>query len=633
MRIQAEDLSFHYDGKPALQNISLNIRPATLTVLCGITGSGKSTLLRLLAGLETPSSGSILYEKDDEEERKSPTAISMVFQQPETQLFAGSVYKDIEYGLAQRGVPKSQRRDTIRGALTSVGMPYDEFAGRSPFLLSGGEKRRVCIAGAIASRPGLLILDEPTSGLDPQAAGAFLNMVQELRESGLTLIIGTHDLDSFLPVADGVIVMKQGSVHYDGPASVLTADPQLLAGAGLTPPAYASIGRTLLQRGLLDTMPDSMEKLLAGLKEHPLPVPAAGSIRADSSSGANPISQSNDHREHQREKLGWPQSSGVGMGLPEQPQAAGIANGLPDPLPAGEGTAAARTEAAQHKKAPQSGASAPMMTQVHCGDPKTDNFLYSKQAPGRFYWQGLDPRVKWLGMLLGSLVILGMDTLLPLLLAASLLAVLTATARISWRRTFRFFRPFLLMFLFLWLLSALSWSSPDFTIGPVGFSSAGILRGGISVLRFLLLIVLGFLFTETTTGAPLREGLEWAIAPLKALGVRTRNWSLAVSVTLQFVPWILGKLDQLQLALSSRGRRARGLARWSPGQITLIIVPLLILVLSMGDELATAIESRGYDPSRQRTPVYQLAWRKRDTLAVLCILTAALLLWRVSQIS
>lgn len=122
------------------------------------------------------------------------------------------------------------------------------------------------------------------------------------------------------------------------------------------------------------------------------------------------------------------------------------------------------------------------------------------------------------------------------------------------------------------------------------------------MLRFLLLIALGFLFTETTTGAPLREGLEWGIAPLRTLGIRTRNWSLAVSVTLQFVPWILGKLAQLQLALGSRGRRARGVARWSPRQIALIIVPLLILVLGMGDELATAVESRGTIPPSSGPP-------------------------------
>jgi energy-coupling factor transport system ATP-binding protein len=581
MSIRAESLSFQYDGRPGVQDITLNIREGTLTVLCGVTGSGKSTLLRLLAGLETPSSGRIIHENAGEADRKNTVAMSMVFQQPETQLFAGSIYKDMEYGLEQRGVPKARRTEMIRSALTRVGLSYDEFAGRSPFLLSGGEKRRVCIAGALASQPGLLILDEPTAGLDPPAAQSLLNLVQELRTDGLTLIIGTHDLDSFLPIADEVIVMKQGSVHYDGPASALTADPALLSAAGLIPPAYASIGQTLLNRGLLKSMPDSLEQLLAGLDRLPLPVPPADCHQPGSGVGTAQLSRQLKSGDEER-----------------------------DPADHGQ-TAAAGTHSA----------------------PGKTGSGHHETAPGRLRWQGLDPRAKWLGMILGSLAVLGMDALLPLLLTAGLLAGLVSSAGISWRRTFRFFRPFLLMFLFLWLLSALSWSSPDYTIGPFGFSAAGIQRGGISVLRFLLLIVLGFLFTETTTGAPLREGLEWAIAPLKTLGIRTRNWSLAVSVTLQFVPWILGKLAQLQLALGSRGRRARGLARWSPRQIVLIIVPLLILVLEMGDELSTAIESRGYDPAKQRTPVYQLNWSTRDTLAALCILTAVALLWWVSRIS
>ncbi|WNS42508.1 ATP-binding cassette domain-containing protein [Paenibacillus sp. MMS20-IR301] len=569
VRIQAEHLFFQYDGgKQVLQDISLNIREGTLNVLCGVNGSGKSTLLRLLAGLERPASGTITFTEVEGTDKRTGAAVSMVFQQPETQLFAGSVHKDVEYGLAEHGVPKAQRSDMIRSALAGTGLPYEEYAGRSPFLLSGGEKRRVCIAGALALQPGLLILDEPTAGLDPQAAQSLLALVQELRGSGLTLIIGTHDLDSFLPVADRVIVMKQGAVHYDGPAPALTADPQLLPDAGLTPPAYASLGSSLLQRGYLHTMPDSLEMLLDSLDKHPLPLPVNGRVQVQVQ--AEPASA--DH--------------------PDRQESAGA--DLPSP---GAGASARQT------------------------------------APRWWSWQGLDPRVKWLGMLAGSMTVLGMDTLLPLLLAGGLLAGLGGAAGISRRRALRFFRPFLLMFLFLWLMSALSWSAPDFTVGPLGFSTAGMLSGGISVLRFLLLIALGFLFTETTTGMPLREGLEWGIAPLKALGIKTRNWSLVVSVTLQFIPWIIGKLAQLQLALSSRGRPAHGLRRWSPRQIALLIVPLLILVLGMGDELATAIESRGYDPARQRTPAYQLSWSRRDTLAALIILGTAALLWWIAQLS
>lgn len=600
MRIHTEQLSFCYEGgRPAVHEISLDIPTGTLTVLCGVNGSGKSTLLRLLAGLAQPSSGQILYDDGKKMDNTTAEAVSMVFQQPETQLFAGTVHKDIEYGLVERGVSKEKRTEIIASSLAKTGLAYDEFAGRSPFLLSGGEKRRVCIAGALAVQPGLLILDEPTAGLDPQAAQALLEMVQQLRSSGLTLIIGTHDLDSFLPVADKVIVMKQGAIHYDGPAPALTADPVLLADAGLTPPAYASMGRRAVQRGLLETVPGNLEELLAGLEKHPLPIPQAD--RRPAVSGA-------------------PARSGA--------TTPGSQNSYASEQHSVQYSAQYSLEGIRHRDTPpQSSEAETAQAIIRPGRPMRE------QDPPRPGWQGLDPRAKWLGMILGSLVLLGMNTLLPLLLTAGLLAGLAASARISWRRALRFFRPFLLMFLFLWLLAGLSWSSPDFALGPLSFSYEGLMRGGISVLRFLLLIALGFLFTETTTGAPLREGLEWGIAPLRTLGIRTRNWSLAVSVTLQFVPWILGKLAQLQLALGSRGRRARGMARWSPRQVALIIVPLLILVLGMGDELATAVESRGYDPAKQRTPVYQLRWSRRDTLAALGILTVAAVLWWVARIS
>ncbi|OKP66275.1 hypothetical protein A3842_29755 [Paenibacillus sp. P3E] len=564
MRIQANHVFFSYDRLPVLTDINLDIREGTLTVLCGVTGSGKSTLLRLLSGLAEPAAGTILLDGG----QAAAGNVSMVFQQPETQLFAGSVYQELEYGLAERGVPGPQRLELIRSALARVGLPYDEFGGRSPFLLSGGEKRRLCIAAAIASLPGLLVLDEPTAGLDPQAAGSLLELLRGLRRSGLTLVIGTHDLDSFLPIADEAIVLSQGAVHYSGPASTLSADPLVLTGAGLEPPAYSRLGHRLRQRGLLAELPDSLDSLLAALAEQPLPAPPEE---------APPASV-------QIPRLSW--SGGENL------------------LPA-KGNTAGRSSAA------------------------TDIQTASARKP----WQRLDPRVKWLGMVLGTLAVLGMQALLPLLLASGLIAGLMLSARIPWQRTIRFFRPFLLMFLFLWLLSALTWSSPDYKLGPVGLSLAGMERGGLNVLRFLLLVALGFLFTETTTGAHLREALEWGITPLKKLGIRTRNWSLAVSVTLQFVPWILDKLAQLQLALNSRGRKARGMARYTPRQVALLIVPLLILVIGMGDELATAVESRGYDPTKERTPAYLLSWQNRDTLVMLCILLAAALLWTVSRFS
>ncbi|MRN54132.1 ATP-binding cassette domain-containing protein [Paenibacillus monticola] len=552
MIVQMEGVSFQYDKTPALCDIQLEIPQGSLTVLCGITGSGKSTLLRLISGLVKPSTGSISYGGD-----VNPKRISMVFQQPETQLFASSVYKDIEYGLEQHGVPKASRSELIQSALAKVGLPFEEYSERSPFLLSGGEKRRLCIAGAIAVQPRLLILDEPTAGLDPPAAQALLELVQKLQQSGLTIVTGTHDLDAFFPIADQAVVMSQGSVYYSGPIHPLTTDPAKLSAAGLEPPAYVRIGATLKEKGLIKKTPASLEDVLTELQAHPLAIPV------------------------------------ISRNIMEVVEDADA-----DVLPTEDNRFQAYSEV-----------------------------IHSKTTTLKSRWQERDPRVKWLGMVLGSFIILGMHSLLPLLLTTGIIAGLLGSAGLSWARTVWFFKPFLLMFLFLWILSAITWSSPDYSLGPIGFTNEGIILGGLSVLRFLLLVAIGFLFTETTTGAPLREGLEWAIAPLKKLGIRTRNVSLAVSITLQFVPWILGKLSQLQLALRSRGRQQNKLKQWTPRQIYMLLVPLLILVISMGDELATAIESRGYDSKKDRTPTYALIWRRSDTLSLICILLVTGLLW------
>ncbi|MDQ0192342.1 ATP-binding cassette domain-containing protein [Paenibacillus wynnii] len=556
MTIKLEDITYSYDKKQVLHDINIQIPEGRLTLICGVTGSGKSTLLRLISRLDEPNSGSISSSiKDDK------SAVSMVFQQPETQLFASSAHKDIEYGLEQREVSKPLRPQLIQYAMDKVGLPYELYSQRSPFLLSGGEKRRLCIAGAIAITPDLLVLDEPTAGLDPPAVRGFLQTIQELLRSGLTIVIGTHDLDSFFPIADKVVVMCQGSVHYQGAVAPLIDEPDELNAAGLEAPAYARIGRKLKLQGRLPNIPSSHESLLKELSAQPYPVPADGT--------------------HVR--------PAINLDSEEALTAHKAYNILPSASP--------------------------------------DSSPISKR---RARWQALDPRVKWLGMVLWTLIILGMNSPGPLLFTTGLIAVLVWSADISWRRTVVFFRPFLIMFLFLWVLSSISLHHADWQLGPLGIAYSGIIQGGLSILRVILMIALGFLFTETTTEAPLREALEWAIAPLKRLGIRTRNWSLAVSITLQFVPWILRKIVQLQLALRSRGRRKNQLKYWTPRQMSLLIVPLLILVISMGDELATAIESRGYDPTKERTPWFVLVWRRSDTLALMFILLTAAGLWLLS---
>ncbi|WP_235775683.1 MULTISPECIES: energy-coupling factor transporter transmembrane component T [Paenibacillus] len=348
----------------------------------------------------------------------------------------------------------------------------------------------------------------------------------------------------------------------------------MLEDAGLAPPAYIRIGRMLMERGLLDALPAST----AGL-----PDALAG-------------------------RLAYP---GDGAKRPRDAAAAPLGAPPPGGSASGGGGRAMLPDAADASGQPAGGLDKPAVR------PMTGAKVRS-----------LDPRVKWLAMALGSLVLLGMKDFLPLILAALMTGALLAAGGISRKRARWFYRPFLPMFLLLWLLSAFYWSTSS---GSLAFSAEGAEKGGLAVLKLLLLMSLGFIFTETTSGAPLREGLEWVISPLRRFGVRTRNWSLAVSVTLQFVPWVLGTVDELRLALASRGgRKRRGPARWTPRRLSLMAVPLVLQVITMGDELSTAIEARGYDPDKPRTPWLQLKWRRKDTLALIIVLLAAALLYGIS---
>ncbi|NGM82154.1 ATP-binding cassette domain-containing protein [Paenibacillus sp. 7124] len=596
MPVQLTGVSYRYGRFPALRGIDLLIPEGSLTVLCGVTGSGKSTLLRLLSGLEQPDAGRIDYTSGG-----SCASVSIVFQQPESQLFAGSVRKDVEYGLEQRAVPAPRRSEAADRAMRQAGLDPERYGPRSPFLLSGGEKRRVCIAGAIAPRPRLLLLDEPTAGLDPPAVRALLETAAELKRGGYTIVVATHDLDCFFPLADQVAVLAQGSLRYSGPPDGLWTGARVLEDAGLEPPAYIRIGRMLMRQGGLDALPAGAGDLLAKLDPLRLAYPGGGACPG--AGGERPAAASRS-------------LSAAGAAA----AAGGRAAGSGRPATADPAAANSIADAANTTAAVAAGAGA-------IAAPAESAAYGSAGRPSGSALRALDPRVKWLAMALWSLVILGMTSALPLGAASVLVAVLLACGGITQKRAVWFYRPFLPMFLLLWLLSAFSWSGG----ASFAFSPAGALTGGLSVLRLGLLISLGFLFTETTSGAPLREGLEWAIKPLGRLGVRTRNWSLAVSVTLQFIPWILGKISALQLALASRGNRKRGLARWTPQQISLMAVPLLLQVIGMGDELSTAIEARGYDPSKPRTPWLVLSWRQRDTAALLLVLLAAALLWGLSR--
>ena len=224
MAIQIKNLHYFYTKeKPALTNISLDIKEGSFTAIIGETGSGKSTLIQNLNALLVPSEGEIKVgdflitnnKKKNKKIKELRKKLAIVFQFPEYQLFEETVLKDVAFGVKNFGAKQKEAEEKAKSALASVGIDSSYYE-KSPFELSGGERRRVAIAGILAIEPEILVLDEPTAGLDMQGTIDIMNLVSQMHKDGKTIILVTHDMDIVMKYAEDVIVLHDGSVLYQG---------------------------------------------------------------------------------------------------------------------------------------------------------------------------------------------------------------------------------------------------------------------------------------------------------------------------------------------------------------------------------------------------------------------------------
>ena len=238
----------------ALRDVDLTVRRGEFLGIAGHTGSGKSTLIQHLNGLIHPTEGAVeLFGADLAGRRAAAAAkgrVGIVFQYPEQQLFARTVFEDVAFGPRNLGMPESEVAVRVREALDSVGLAFDEVAEKSPFALSGGQQRRCAFAGVIGMRPDVLVLDEPAAGLDPAARREFLGLVSSLHERGLIVVMVSHSMDDLASLADRIVVLNEGRVALEGVPRTVFARAEELERIGLGLPAAERMARRLRAAGV-----------------------------------------------------------------------------------------------------------------------------------------------------------------------------------------------------------------------------------------------------------------------------------------------------------------------------------------------------------------------------------------------
>ena len=220
MPIEIKELSFSYDSKPFIDNLDLKINDGEMVGIIGNTGCGKSTFVRLIAGLIKSDSGKIIIDGDDITDKKFNKKIlrrklGIVFQFPEMQLFEQTIEKDIFFGLKQYKLTYDEKYKRAKEALELLGLDFERIKDKSPLALSGGEKRKVAVAGILVCKPKYLIFDEPIAGLDCNSRDNFMKLLLALKQNGTTIIIISHNTDYLAEYADRILVMDGGKIILD----------------------------------------------------------------------------------------------------------------------------------------------------------------------------------------------------------------------------------------------------------------------------------------------------------------------------------------------------------------------------------------------------------------------------------
>ena len=261
MSIKLSDVNYTYMKdtpfeKTGIKNINLEISEGEFVAIIGHTGSGKSTLVQHLKGLLTPDSGTVIIDdvninQNTVSAKTAKNKVGIVFQYPEQQLFEETVYKDVTFGPKNMGMPEEKLENIAKQSLEFVSLDYEKYKNRSPFQLSGGQMRKVAIAGVIALKPKYLILDEPAAGLDPVGRDDLFEKISKLyQKTGMTVILISHNMDDVARLAKRLIVMNNGEISIDDKPEKVFKYKEKLVAAGLALPQITELLSKLKQQGL-----------------------------------------------------------------------------------------------------------------------------------------------------------------------------------------------------------------------------------------------------------------------------------------------------------------------------------------------------------------------------------------------
>ncbi|WP_058304207.1 ATP-binding cassette domain-containing protein [Gorillibacterium timonense] len=565
-----------------LSGKELHIQKGTVTLLLGECGAGKSTLLLAAAGLLPLFSGCVQTVTPPTEsgllcaeQLMGNCSIGYMGPQPEQQLFADSVLDELTYSLGWRTKRTllAERLDRIRKVLREMGLPdTDDFLNRSPFSLSGGQKRRLALAGTLLLEPNWLLLDEPTSGLDAEGKDRLLPAIQSFRSPHIGgVLIASHDADYFLPIADRVLILQQGKLVFDGTPESIWRDPRHLWRAGLA-------------------VPESMQ-LANRLREAGFDLPGLGtSLQESADHLAQALLQKGPNR-----SLEKPVDSDMGLAL--------IVN-------------------------------EPLLPLSRSEDAPTEKTTVQEIKPTReSRMKKFDPRAVWgFTMLLGLGVWFQREwsgIAIGLLITLTVIRVFQVPAKTM----FRLSRYYAWLAIFSTILAGLTWKGGDiaFLGGRVGFSFMEAGETFRRLFQLYLVMWLGLLLPLTQSQLQLRSVLTQTLRPLGRMGFPVEAVSLGIMLLFRYIA-VIGEEWKKYAQIAKTRRTGKRGSRWLKLQdIRPLMLPFFLSVLHMGEQTALALEARGYMGERQAAPSYAYRLSLKDGLLLIVGALGALLLFIYAQ--